>query len=170
MIKALNQNRIKLDISMLGVIKSFLGIMMKSYSNRKRKKEALNGRLIYERIKLLADMQKISIKSLALKAGFKSPNTIYNYKYGQNPNSFSLKAIANALKTTPEYLKGETDDWHKKESSSDQREENNSDEPSIADLNSPIFALNGQRITGEAAEDIRKYAEFVASRERNKEK
>lgn len=155
---------------------------MKPITNRKRKQlNGLTGPQIYERIKFVADKRKIKIRQLALKAGFKSPNTIYNYKYGQKPNNASLKAIADVLNTSPEYLKGDDVNWdnlnllgnntqetgenleHKSELSKDSK-------PEIADLNSPIFALNGQQITGEAAEDIRKYAEFVANRERNKNK
>lgn len=70
-----------------------------------------NGYLIYERIKHLATIRKTNLKKLAMDAGFKSPNTIYNYKTGVVPTNPSLKAIAEVLQTTPEYLKGETNDW-----------------------------------------------------------
>lgn len=72
-----------------------------------------NGIQIYQRIKRLTEIRKISIKELANKVGFKSPSTIYNYKYNVTPGKASLNAIADALNTTPEYLLGETDDWQK---------------------------------------------------------
>lgn len=72
----------------------------------------INGRLVYQRIKEVADIKKISIKKLAEKAGFKSPSTIYNYQYGKSvPSETSLRAIARALSVNPDYLRGTTNDW-----------------------------------------------------------
>lgn len=70
-----------------------------------------DGYRIYERIKYLAQIRHTNLKQLAFDSGFKSPNTIYNYKNGSTPTNPSLKAIAGALHTTPAYLLGETDDW-----------------------------------------------------------
>lgn len=71
-----------------------------------------NGYTIFEKIKFLVDKNKTSIRQVALNAGFKSPNAIYRYKEGVTPREASIEAIANALRTTPAFLKGETDDWN----------------------------------------------------------
>lgn len=68
------------------------------------------GQKIYFRINDLAKKKHTTVKAVARKAGFKSPNTIYNYKYGQSPTNASLQAIAKALQTTTDYLEGKTDD------------------------------------------------------------
>lgn len=74
--------------------------------------EKLSGTQIYQRIRHVADIRKKSIVEVTRDAGFKSPNTIYNYKYNAVPSSISLNAIAKALGTSVEFLRGETDDWH----------------------------------------------------------
>lgn len=60
---------------------------------------------IYENIKKTARLKGLSIKDVTKKAGFKSPNSIYNYKYSTNPSSTSLKVIADVLEVTPDMLK-----------------------------------------------------------------
>lgn len=117
----------------------------------------INGRLVYQHIDQLTKSKKISIKKLSEKVGFNSPSTIYNYKYGKKPSKASLNAIARALNTTPEYLRGETDNWKKV------KENDSSKDNYVADLDSPVYALNGQRITGDLAKDIRDYARFKLS-------
>ena len=127
----------------------------------------VNGYRIYERINFLAKKRKISIKQIAEKAGFRSPNAIYRYKQGVTPREQSINAIAEVLQTTPEYLKGETDDWiiHYSENKKSVESEN---EIRRADLTSPILALVGKEITGDQAEQIREYAKFLISQEEKK--
>ncbi|ART99220.1 helix-turn-helix domain-containing protein [Lactobacillus gasseri] len=72
-----------------------------------------NGYTIFSRIQEIADKRGMSIRQVALKSGFNSPNAIYRYKQGVSPRKTTLNAIADALNTTPEYLLGETDDWQK---------------------------------------------------------
>ena len=72
-----------------------------------------NGYTIFSRIQEIANKRGISIRQVALKSGFNSPNAIYRYKQGVSPRKTTLNAIADALNTTPEYLLGETDDWQK---------------------------------------------------------
>lgn len=122
----------------------------------------LTGYEIYDRIKFVASKRGIKIRQLALKAGFKSPNTIYNYKNGSIPSAPSLRAIANALPTTTNYLLGKTDDWHIHPSTADG---NNTNDIRPADLTSPVLALDGREIVGEQAEQIRQYAKFLISQE-----
>ena len=70
-----------------------------------------NGYTIFSRIQEIANKRGMSIRQVALKSGFNSPNAIYRYKQGVSPRKTTLNAIADALNTTPEYLLGETDDW-----------------------------------------------------------
>lgn len=72
-----------------------------------------NGYTIFSRIQEMANKRGMSIRQVALKSGFNSPNAIYRYKQGVSPRKTTLNAIADALNTTPEYLLGETDDWQK---------------------------------------------------------
>lgn len=72
-----------------------------------------NGYTIYNRIKKLAHLRGMSLKEIAKKAGFKSPNAIYRYNQGVTPRETSIKQIAQVLQTTADYLKGKTDDWQK---------------------------------------------------------
>ncbi|MCT3341635.1 XRE family transcriptional regulator [Lactobacillus johnsonii] len=78
-----------------------------------------NGYTIFSRIQEIANKRGMSIRQVALKSGFNSPNAIYRYKQGVSPRKTTLNAIADALNTTPEYLLGETDDWQKHETSND---------------------------------------------------
>lgn len=113
------------------------------------------GKQIYYRIDKLAKLKRLSLKAVSEKAGFKSPNTIYNYKYGANPSNASLQAIASVLKTTPEYLKGETDNPAPK-----------GDASASSDIMDPVLTFDGKPITGEIAQQIRNYAEFLMNKER----
>lgn len=70
-----------------------------------------NGYTIFEKIQFLASKRGKPIRQIAIEAGFKSPNAIYRYKQGVTPRNTSIEAIAKVLNTTPEYLKGQTDDW-----------------------------------------------------------
>lgn len=71
----------------------------------------INGKLVYQRIREVSNIRKISLKKLAEKAGFKSPSTIYNYQYGKStPSETSLRAIAAALNVDINYLKGYTNE------------------------------------------------------------
>ncbi|CCI81567.1 helix-turn-helix domain-containing protein [Lactobacillus hominis] len=75
-----------------------------------------NGYVIFSKIQEIANKRGMSIRQVALKSGFNSPNAIYRYKQGVSPRKTTLNAIAEALHTTPEYLLGETDDWQKHKS------------------------------------------------------
>lgn len=66
---------------------------------------------LFERIKKVAKIRGLSLRDVAIKAGFKSETAIYRYNQGVNPRDTTLVSIADALDTTVEYLKGETDDY-----------------------------------------------------------
>lgn len=61
----------------------------------------------FERIKKLADEQKISVKSLALNLGL-SENAIYNWK-STNPKGTDLAKVADYFNVSTDYLLGRTD-------------------------------------------------------------
>lgn len=65
----------------------------------------MNNYTIYERIHELARRKGISLQKLAEKAGV-STNLIYSWKKQKFPSKTSLKKVADALNTTPEYLQG----------------------------------------------------------------
>lgn len=66
---------------------------------------------LFERIKKIAKIRGLSLRDVAIKAGFKSETAIYRYNQGVSPRETTLVSIADALDTTVEYLKGETDDY-----------------------------------------------------------
>ena len=64
--------------------------------------------MIFERIKDLANKRHFSnLQEVAEKAGY-GKNLIYSWKR-KKPNSDSLKAVAEVLNTTTDYLNGLTD-------------------------------------------------------------
>lgn len=62
---------------------------------------------IYQSTKKVAKEYGISLSQLALDAGL-TRNAIYNWK-NVTPQARSIKAVADVLNVTPQYLKGETD-------------------------------------------------------------
>ena len=64
----------------------------------------------FERIKKIANKRGYNLKQVAKLSGMKSENAIYRYNQGVTPRDSTLKSIAEALGTSFEYLKGETDD------------------------------------------------------------
>lgn len=66
---------------------------------------------LYERIKKVATIRGLSLREVAKKAGFKSETAIYRYNQGVSPRDTTLASIADALDTTVEFLKGETEDY-----------------------------------------------------------
>ena len=72
----------------------------------------MTANIIYERIKEQADKQHLSLRQLSLKSGFKSPNAISRYKQGVTPTDTAVKAIADVLGVSVDYLVGNTDDMH----------------------------------------------------------
>lgn len=67
----------------------------------------------FERIKKVSKERGLTLKQVAEKSGM-STNAIYRYNQGVNPKYDSLRAIANTLGVTVEYLTGETSDTDKK--------------------------------------------------------
>lgn len=64
----------------------------------------------FERAKELAKIRKLSLREVNDKAGL-GKNSIYKWKTNK-PGSDALAAVAKALTTSTDYLKGLTDDPH----------------------------------------------------------
>lgn len=111
---------------------------------------------LFERIKLATKKRGKTMRQVAKEAGFSSESALYRYNQGVSPRKPTIEAIARAIPTSVEFLEGKTDDWEIKDN-------NSSKDNYVADLDSPVYALNGQRITGDLAKDIRDYARFKLS-------
>lgn len=61
----------------------------------------------FERVKVLAEKQKISLKELALKLNM-GENAIYSWKV-KTPGADKLKAVADYFNVSTDYLLGRTD-------------------------------------------------------------
>lgn len=61
----------------------------------------------FERVKVLAEKQKISLKELALKLNMEE-NAIYSWKV-KTPGADKLKAVADYFNVSTDYLLGRTD-------------------------------------------------------------
>ncbi|MDI6495451.1 helix-turn-helix domain-containing protein [Leuconostoc lactis] len=61
---------------------------------------------LFDRTKRLTKQRGWNLQTTALKAGL-SQNAIYNWKT-KTPSEVSIKAVADVLGTTPEFLKGES--------------------------------------------------------------
>lgn len=62
----------------------------------------------FERVKLLAKKRKLTLREVNDKAGI-GTNSIYNWKT-RKPGSDAVKAVANVLGTSTDYLNGIIDD------------------------------------------------------------
>lgn len=63
----------------------------------------------FERLKNTAKQKGYSLKTLAVKAGL-SENALYRYNQGVEPKYGTLKAVADVLGVSVEYLLGNTED------------------------------------------------------------
>ncbi|TSO25323.1 helix-turn-helix transcriptional regulator [Lactobacillus sp. LL6] len=100
----------------------------------------------------LRKQQDLSLNELARETGMaKSSLSRYFNKTREFPIN-KVHLFAKALHTTSENILGF----------------NTSNQDSIADLNSPILALDGHKITGEEADNIRRYAHFLMQDKKEK--
>lgn len=73
---------------------------------------------IVERIKEVSKNKNLNLKSTAIKAGL-SENAIYKWNT-QKPNADALKAVADVLGVSVDYLLGNTDEMHAAKSSTEE--------------------------------------------------
>lgn len=82
-------------------------------------------------------------------------------KSGRDIPSDKLNEIADILDTTPEYLKGETDVKEKTPAETGER--------TVSDEDIMFALFNGaDDITDEMFEEVKRFAQFIQERERNK--
>lgn len=76
----------------------------------------------YERIQNAAKKRGMNLREVAKAAGMKSETAIYRYNQGVTPRESTLRAIADVLGVSVDYLLGNTDEMHqiKKEPSSNE--------------------------------------------------
>lgn len=65
----------------------------------------------FERIKQVANERGFNLKQTALMAGL-SENALYRYNQGVEPKYATVKAVADVLGVSVDYLLGNTDDIH----------------------------------------------------------
>ena len=65
----------------------------------------------FERIKQVANERGFNLKQTALIAGL-SENALYRYNQGVEPKYATVKAVADVLGVSTDYLLGNTDDMH----------------------------------------------------------
>ena len=66
---------------------------------------------VFERIKEVAKARGMNLKTVATNAGL-SENALYRYNQGVEPKYPTLKAIADVLGVSVDYLLGNTDKMH----------------------------------------------------------
>jgi transcriptional regulator with XRE-family HTH domain len=79
----------------------------------------------FERIKNMASERGLNLKQTALKAGL-SEDALYRYNQGVEPKYATVKAVADVLGVSVDYLLGNTDNMHankKADTSSDDLKE-----------------------------------------------
>ncbi|MDM7641056.1 helix-turn-helix domain-containing protein [Leuconostoc citreum] len=105
---------------------------------------------LFERTKNLSKQKGWNLQTTAEKAGL-SQNAIYNWKT-KEPSKVSLKAVADVLHVSTDYLLGRTDEMNT--TSSDKK---------VADIldNETILAFDGMEIAEEDKEKLREYARFI---------
>lgn len=101
----------------------------------------------FERIKKIANKRGYNLKQVAKLSGMKSENAIYRYNQGVTPRDSTLKSIAEALDTSFEYLKGETDD--------DTPHNPNNRDLEVEEALNSMRSYQGQPITNEEREVMR---------------
>lgn len=92
---------------------------------------------VFNRVKYLADQQRISIVELEEKLNF-SRNSLYAWKKS-NPSIEKLQKVADYFNVSTDYLLGRTDNPEVKDG-----------DETIIDINSaPIFAFDGEPVSEE---------------------
>jgi len=103
----------------------------------------------FERIKNTAKSRGLNLKQVAIASGM-SENAIYRYNQGVEPSGPAIKAIAETLNVSTNYLLGT-------EESSDKKETKKVD--ILGD--ETILAFDGMEIAEEDKEKLREYARFI---------
>lgn len=98
---------------------------------------------VFERIKEVARARGMNLKTVATNAGL-SENALYRYNQGVEPKYPTLKAIADVLGVSVDYLLGNTDDMH-----SNKKDDMPVDLEEVLDKLGPTLRFEGKELTDE---------------------
>lgn len=105
--------------------------------------------MVFERIKKVADLRKLSIDSINDKAGL-SNKAIYGWKKS-TPKADNLQKVADVLNVSTDYLLGRTNQMN-----------SYSSKDKATDLeNTTILAFDGKPIDEEDRQKLLQYARFI---------
>ncbi|MHA7612395.1 helix-turn-helix domain-containing protein [Weissella viridescens] len=113
---------------------------------------------IVERIKEVSKNKNLNLKSTAIKAGL-SENAIYKWNT-QKPNADALKAVADVLGVSVDYLLGNTDEMHPKQADA-------SSKPTVVNLDEAlqdkgmVMKFNGKDLSDTAKRGILNILEML---------
>ena len=105
---------------------------------------------VFERIKEVAKARGMNLKTVATNAGL-SENALYRYNQGVEPKYPTLKAIADVLGVSVDYLLGNTDEMHS----------NKKDDKTVdLEKDTTILALDGMELSDD-------YKQFIIDQVRS---
>lgn len=113
--------------------------------------------MVFERIKKVADLRKLSIDSINDKAGL-SNKAIYGWKKS-TPKADNLQKVADVLDVSTDYLLGRTNQMNSYDSKSKTTE--------ITD-DTLLMAFDGKPIPDEDREKLLDYARYIMSQKKDK--
>ncbi|MBJ7633496.1 helix-turn-helix domain-containing protein [Weissella confusa] len=96
----------------------------------------------FERIKEISKQRGLNLKKTATEAGL-SENAIYKWKI-QTPQSNALRAVADVLGVSVDYLLGNTDEMH-----SNKKDDMPVDLEEVLDKLGPTLRFEGKELTDE---------------------
>lgn len=105
----------------------------------------------FERIKKVSKTRGMNLKQVAIASGL-SENAIYRYNQGVEPSGPAIKAIADTLSVSTEYLLGIDEDT----SSSQKKKVDILDDETV-------LAFDGMEIEESEKEKLRDYARYIIS-------
>ncbi|CAK1232529.1 helix-turn-helix transcriptional regulator [Fructobacillus cardui] len=113
--------------------------------------------MVFERIKEVAEIRKLSIDSINEKAGL-SNKAIYGWKKS-TPKADNLQKVADVLNVSTDYLLGRTNQMNSYDSKDKTTD--------IAD-DTLIMAFDGKPIPDEEREKLLDYARYIMSQKKEK--
>jgi Predicted transcriptional regulators len=105
---------------------------------------------VFERIKEVAKIRGMNLKTVATNAGL-SENALYRYNQGVEPKYPTLKAVADVLGVSVDYLLGNTDEMHSNKKD---------DETVDLEQDTTILALDGMELSDD-------YKQFIINQVRS---
>lgn len=114
----------------------------------------------YERIQNAAKKRGMNLRQVAKAAGMKSETAIYRYNQGVTPRESTLRAIADVLGVSVDYLLGNTDEMHPKQADA-------SSKPTVVNLDEAlqdkgmVMKFNGKDLSDTAKRGILNILEML---------